>query len=67
MIWKNIYKLLNNAVFRKTIENVGKHRDMKFVTTDPTKNYLVSEPNSLSPIFWQFIRNKNEKNKDTDT
>ena len=51
MIWKNIYKLINNAVFRKTIENVGKHRDMKFVTTDPTKNYLVSEPNSLSTIF----------------
>ena len=34
-----------NAVFRKTIENVRKNRDIKLVKTERRKNYLVSEPN----------------------
>ena len=36
---------MNNAVFRKTIENVRKHRDIKLVTTETKRNYLVSEQN----------------------
>ena len=36
---------MNNAVFGKTIENVGKHRDIKPVTTDRKRKYLVSELN----------------------
>ena len=36
---------MNNAVFRKTKENVRKHRDIKPVTTNERRNYLVSEPN----------------------
>ena len=36
---------MNNAVFRKTMENVRKHRDIKLVRTERRKNYLVSEPN----------------------
>ena len=34
-----------NVVFGKTKENVRKHRDIKIVTTETRRNYLVSESN----------------------
>ena len=36
---------MNDALFATTMENVRKHRDIKFITTERKRNYLVSEPN----------------------
>ena len=36
---------MNNVVFEKTMKSMRKHRDIKFVTTKGTRNYLVPEPN----------------------
>ena len=42
---KHLFKLMNNSLFGKTMENIRKHRDIKLVTTDKKRSKLVSEPN----------------------
>ena len=43
---------MNNAVFRKTMENVRKHRNIKLIATKRKRNYLVSQPNYHTTKFF---------------
>ena len=42
---KDFFKLMNNSVFRKTMENVRGHRDVKLIATEQRRKKLTSEPN----------------------
>ena len=66
---KDFFILMNNAVFGKTIENVRKHRDIKLVTTERRRNYVVSESNYHTTKFFTehllAIEMKKKKNRNT--
>ena len=49
---KHFFKLMNNAVFGKIMENVIKHRDIKIVKTERRRNSLVLEPNYHTAKFF---------------
>ena len=42
---KDLFKLMNNSVFGKSMENIRNHKDIRLVITDKKRNKLVSEPN----------------------
>ena len=52
---KIFFKLMNNTVFGKTMENVRKHRDIKLVTTDKRKYQSASEPNFHTTKYFSEI------------
>ena len=49
---KDFFKLMNNALFGKTMENVRKNWDITFVTTERRRKYLKSESNYHTRKFF---------------
>ena len=49
---KDLSKLMNNAVFNKTMKTVRKHTDIKLVTIEIITNYFVPESNYHKTIFF---------------
>ena len=49
---KGFFKLMNSAVFGKPMENVRKQSNIKLVTTERRRNYLLSETNYLTTTFF---------------
>ena len=52
---EDFLKLMNKTVFRKTMEKIRKQRDIKLVTTEKRRNYLVSEPYYHTTKFFTEI------------
>ena len=46
------FKLINNAVFGKTTEDLRKYRDIKLIPTERRRNCLVYEPNYHTTKFF---------------
>ena len=53
------FKLINNAFFGKTMENMREHRYIKLVTTERLRDYLMSEPSYHTAKF-KIERKKTE-------
>ena len=49
---KDFFKLMNNSVFGKTMENIRKHRNIKLVTTEEKYLLTVMKPNFKSGVLF---------------
>ena len=49
---KDFFKTMNNSVFGKTMENVWKYRDIKFIATKKRTTYFMWEPNYYTAMFF---------------
>ena len=49
---KDLFKLMNNSVFGKTMENIRKHRNIKLVTTEEKYLHTVMKPNFKSGVLF---------------
>ena len=67
----DFFKLMNNVDFEKTMKNVKNYRDIKLVTTDARRKYLMSELNYhktkffLDNVLAMEIERSSKKLKDT--
>ena len=68
---KDFFKLMNNVDFEKTMKNIKNYRDIKLVTTDARRKYLMSELNYhktkffLDNVLAMEIERSSKKLKDT--
>ena len=49
---KDFYKLMNNSVFRKIMENIRKHRNIKLITNREAYLKVVMKPNFKSGVLF---------------
>ena len=49
---KDFFKLMNNSVFGKTMENIRKHRNIQLVTTEEKYLHIVMKPNFKSGVLF---------------
>ena len=57
---KDLFKLMNSSVYRKSMGNVRKHRDIKLLTTDRRMSRLVLQPIVQKMVIIKSTDNRNE-------